>query len=319
MQPGGEKARAAAKRGCNARIQCAGGWNSRFLIIADYYPHLNNKKAKIKSNHPGYGKTWATKEEVTSTDIDDFLAWINEGLARGGGSTRRPDPYLPSAQPLTIRSSARMDARMQQHIPVSTTVAGIKVEAGVLQCVKFLIDNVIHRARFAEIESSLCKRTVHFVQGKRKKTSAPAQTISRHGSRFITGRMRAPRLTSRKSKGFVYRQAALNRRKAAKAEDDLAWLQQHKRRLATTLARQDLHSLLPDGECSDRTRDAPPPSHCSCMLTSYPHPCVPQVITQMRNCCVRIAKRWCCTNTMSCLPMQLKPTSRAASCFVSHR
>lgn len=220
------------------RIRNAGGKFGRFVIAADYAPRKGNVKTLL-SNHPSYGKSWATLEEINDADKVAFVKWINMHLARGGGHRRRPSCALPLA--FERRSSRRCDEAMT-------------VEQAVLNCVRFLVHNVIHRSRHDSDEM----QRVNFVVGKRrrgsKKTDVSNLIATRHASyvkwvRRTTKRVRAAALQRRKrtGKGYAYRALRLKRLAAIRAEQDLAWLQFHDNRLATLVARQECGKLLPDG------------------------------------------------------------------------
>lgn len=99
-------------------------------------------------------------------------------------------------------------------------------------------------------QKSICKQ----VSSKRRCHSrlAPAAPVpldatARRLKGLIARRFSAKRLTHRRSHGFHYRKERLKRAAAFKAEDDLEWLQWHQNRLATIVARQDLHALLREG------------------------------------------------------------------------
>lgn len=252
--PQSEPARANARAGTSLRIDDAGGVNRRFIITAEYLPRSGKKKKTVKSNNTRYGKSWATKEEIGDAEKAAFLEWIHAGLARGGGSRQRVHKELG----LASRSSDRIN---QQMTSMCTTVADVVVERGVAQCVKYIIDNVVHRARHGGVSK------INYVPSKRHhRTSvleSSAQLLRRPWGEAWVARPKknAPcrrRLVQRKrqSKGFEYRVGVLSRRRIAKEDEDLEWLQTHEHRLATIIARQDLHELLPDGMTSQKHSDS---------------------------------------------------------------
>lgn len=228
------------------RIQSAGGWNERFIIHVEYFPRSGLKSKKIKSNHPGYGKSWATRAEITKADEDEFLAWINNGLSTGGGSVRRPSPCLTSEGPrFATRSSSRIDVAPCKEVRIGDAHMG-NVQEAVLRCVNYLVDSVIRYNRHGKEVGSIDK--VRYVKGKhRHKDKTVAQLRFSSRPSFITGRSRATKLTQRRCRGFAYRREVLQRNKATKAEADLQWLLEQEQRLATIVSRQNLYALLPDG------------------------------------------------------------------------
>lgn len=228
------------------RIKSAGGAHSRFVLVSTYHPSKGVKR-KIVSNNTRYGKSWASREQITDADKQDFLLWIETGLSTGGGSTRRALHVVNSAPPLATRSSARLDAvKMSKTVSISSkTCAPLEVEQGVLQCVEFLVKSVMHLAKWHVSDNRICKR--NRVPGKRGHKTSPSTARGLRRCSFLTGRMRAPKLTQRRSKGYAYRSAVLQRLAAARAEENLEWLLEQHHRLATLIARQDLLQLLPDG------------------------------------------------------------------------
>lgn len=226
------------------RIDDAGGVNRRFVLAAEYLPRSGKKRKVIKSNYRMYGKSWASREEITLADKQEFVEWINSKLATGGGSRQR----APKASEMAMRSSMRMHDKM-----TSVRICGtdLVVELGVVQCVKYLVDNVVHAFRHGQRLNR-----VNYVPSKRRHktaTSRMEQVLQgpRWGADHLTSRMRraAKRLTQRKreSRGYAYRNEKLQERSARKVEEDLAWLQVEERRLATLISRQDLEELLPEG------------------------------------------------------------------------
>lgn len=123
--------------GTHLRVDDAGGINRRFVLAADYLPRSGKKRKTIKSNYRAYGKSWASREEITDSDREEFVTWINTKLASGGGSRLRP----PKSPQVASRSSLRLDKQMTL---VCTPATDLVVERAVVQCLKFLVDNVIH-------------------------------------------------------------------------------------------------------------------------------------------------------------------------------
>lgn len=65
------------------QIKNAGGIHRRFVVVVEYVPR-KGQKALIRSNHLRYGKSWATREEITEEDKLEFVNWINSHLATDG-------------------------------------------------------------------------------------------------------------------------------------------------------------------------------------------------------------------------------------------
>lgn len=235
---------AAARKTDAVRIKSAGGYHARYILYAEYAPGKGTKKY-VMSNHPRCGMTWATKEEITDADKLAFVEWINTKLARGGsnyhiqGAARVPPP-------LASRSSMRVDAVVMQKHAASLSDAA-DVERAVLQCVKYLIHNVVHRARHSD--NSIARTRINFVPGKARQNRTKVITTSFTRTTGLTKRMRAAkRLTQRRSRGYSYRLMVLKRAAASRSEEDLGWLETNSYRLKTLIARQDIHKLLPEGE-----------------------------------------------------------------------
>lgn len=244
----------ASLAGSRVRIKCAGGCHGRFVLVAQYAPRKGIKKL-IQSNHTAYGKSWASSKEIEDSDKAAFLQWINTELAHGGGSKRRASV---TSLPLASRSSVRLDeCLMHSTVPIATDQAELQIEAGVLQCMKFLVENVVFRARHdEELRDKTRTKVIHRVPGKRghakTRMTTPGISLQRFASRCITKRYRLQaKLSQRRSRGHHYRKGILKRAATAKAEEDLEWLMFHKHRLATVVARQSLHDLLPEGEPSE--------------------------------------------------------------------
>lgn len=236
----------AARKIMRVRIKNAGGQNGRYVLIAEYAPTAGVKKL-IASNHLRYGKSWATKEEINDAEKTAFVGWINSSLAHGGGSSKN---RVANPTCLPVRSSVRMDASMKTvaDVDVDGRPVELEIEAGVLQCVKFLIHNVVHRARH-EAHGQVM---INLVQGKERhrRTDWVASQASQSVKRLngLTKRMRAAKLSQRRSKRYAYRVTHLKRAAAMRSEEDLQWLEVQHHRLATVIARQDLLELLPEGE-----------------------------------------------------------------------
>lgn len=233
---------------CSVKIKNAGGQNSRLVLVTQYIPRKGHKKT-VYSNHVKYGKSWATRQEITEADKSAFVHWVNTGLANrgvGGSSTRLPPWLVASAS----RSSARLDQSQAAILRESGQGVAL-VEDAVLQCVKTLVHMVVKQARY-HIVAPLQRSSMNCVPGKRKhdKTDVGAASAV-YRPLSMTKRMRAAprRLTQpkRTSKGFNYRNNKLKRAAAAKAEEDLEWLQVQRHRLATLVARQACVEMLPDG------------------------------------------------------------------------
>lgn len=220
-----------------------------------YAPRRGVRKP-IRSNHPHYGRSWATREEITEADEQDFISWIDDGLSNNGVGGARSRALQVG---IASRASSRVDAAsMQSRVCVHASVGPLVVEQGVLRCVKSLVDNVVYRARY-HVQHGEGMLPIHFVKGKERhkhKTKVVAASsgsaASPHSSKGpkMTGRMRAARLrlTQRRSRGYVYRTEVLKRAATTRAEQDIEWLQTHCHRLATLIARQHMHELLPEGE-----------------------------------------------------------------------
>lgn len=230
----------------NVRIRNAGGLNSRLVLVTHYVPRKGHKRT-IQSNHTRYGKSWASRQEITKGDKLAFLQWVNTGLSNpgvGGSSTRLP-PWLTES---ASRSSARLQNNLVAVVHSCDQVVA-HVEGAVLQCLKHVVDMVVRQARFHSV--GVLQRG-RYVPGKRshQKTDVVSASAVYRPLR-MTRRMRAaPRkLTQRKrgSKGYNYRDSVLKRAHAARVEQDVEWLQRQRHRLATVVARQDLHELLPEG------------------------------------------------------------------------
>lgn len=220
----------------------AGGVNARFALMAYYSPRTGQTK-RVKSNDLRYGKTWATKTEISKADMVDFLNWIQNDRARGGqGANRGRAGHLPTTTP---RTSSRVAQLVQARTPIHTSSgARFEVEQAVVQCVKYLIDKVAYRARYWG-DSGVPK--VNQVQSKRRRRKTDVKAPARYHFTLPGRRMTRPRLTQRRARGYRYRTSVLIRQGAAKAEDDVNWLLVHELRLATKIARQELHELLPEG------------------------------------------------------------------------
>lgn len=240
-------------RAGNLRIKEAGGYKRRVILIADYVPRVGVKKS-IRSNHVSYGKSWASREEITDEDGAEFIRWINTGLARGGGCNILLPRACPSAE-MPRRSSLRVQDQLTVvHKCNKEDVSSVVVEQAVIHCVNFLVHNVVHRARYDDTSR------IHHVTGKRSRSKG--QMVSTSTSSFhrfvslmkrrqetMAQRRKAVKLTQRKrgSKGYGYRNSFLMGARAAKMEHDLGWLEAQEQRLATVVARQTLHELLPEG------------------------------------------------------------------------
>lgn len=276
-----------ALSGTHLRVDDAGGVNRRFVLAAEYLPRSGKRKKTIKSNNCSYGKSWATRDEISPADREAFVNWINTKLATGGGSRQRTHP---KELRLASRSSLRVNNQMAS---VCTHVADVVVERGVAQCLKFLVDNVVHLSRHGGVNK------VNYVPGKRgrhKTCTRGAEMGSRSwgAGMMMTSRMsRAARLTQRKreSKGYEYRSNVLKAKEARRLENDLEWLQEHEERLATIAARQCLHELLPEGEAIGGLHLAVP--------MTYPF-FSSQVTTLTRNFFEFIARHWSYAGIMSC-------------------
>lgn len=236
--PKGDSARA------RVRVKNAGGLHSRFVLVSEYKPAKGQKKL-VQSNHLRYGKSWATKEEINDDDKAAFVDWVNSGFARGGSAFKKRMPGL--VQPsLPVRSSCRVDvAVMQSQVCIATSGGELVVEQGVLQCVKALVNKVIHQGRWLHCSDAPTK-AINIVAGKPRRHESRV-IISPHPRTGITKRLRPILFTHRKSRGYYHRQRKLELAAASRAEDDLEWLEAQSLRLATLLARQSLHELLPEG------------------------------------------------------------------------
>lgn len=248
------------------QIKNAGGIHRRFVIVVEYAPRKGHK-VLIRSNHRKYGKSWATREEITEEDQVQFVSWINNHLATDGVGGHRPRTHS-HAVVLASRSSKRRDADVAT---VRLGAAEVVVEQSVLQCVRFLVHSVVYRSRLG-----IDGLRINYVPSKRhsKTMLASTSTASRSHpfSGLITKRMRAVKyLTQRKrtSKGYQYRQEVLKRRAALKAEEDLQWLECQCTRLATLVARQQQLELLPEGVlCRSQPDHSYLPRFPCCKLTS---------------------------------------------------
>lgn len=151
---------------------------------------------------------------------------------------------------LPSRSSDRLDAFAHNSRFITTGSGSSQwIHGSVVDCVNFLVNTVVLRARHSS-EGRVDK--MYYVAGKRCRRKIDAQLPSASSQRragLITGRMRAAALTQRRSRGCEYRREKLRRQAAEKRAVDLEWLSAQTRRLATVLARRDLHELLPDGAC----------------------------------------------------------------------
>lgn len=256
----GEPAADGPLKNVRVYVKCAGGLHSRYVLLIEYAPSARGAKKRIQSNHPRYGKSWASKEDICDSDKADFVHWVNHSLARGGGGKRR-------AHAEVVRSSSRVDKSSMQK-PVRVLMSGdgtdFEVEHGVLQCVQGLIHNVIHQTRHGG-DGLQMQRRINYVEGKRRRKTEVATLPQPFWAGRLTKRMKRARLTHRRAKGYAYRVAALQRASAKKTEEDLDWLQIHEPRLATIVARQCLHELLPEGASlsAHRVHDSPeePISH----------------------------------------------------------
>lgn len=228
------KAAAASESVSRVHIKNAGGWSSRFILVADHCPRKGHKK-KIYSNHPGYGKSWQTREEISQADMDNFVMWLGRGLSTGG-AVSRPLSSEPEALVLATRTSSRVDTMRRMSVCMAADHQPVEIEEEVVRCVQFLVAQVIHGAKLQADMGAI-----------RKEKRVP---YLRRGLAAVTGRRRARKLTQRRSKGYAYRAAVLQRAAAIRAEQNLEWLQIQKQRLATVIARQDLHALLPEGTSS---------------------------------------------------------------------
>lgn len=241
----------AARKITRIRIKNAGGYSSRYILVAEYAPTAGVKKL-LSSNHPRYGISWASKEDIGEADETAFMNWVDGCFARGGSAFKSPAAALVSPPSLPIRSSMRVNAAMESKVVVDAgEKGGFEVEMGVLQCVRFLIHNVVHRARYRfEVEGQV---RINFVEGKQRHRRADwVARCSGSQPRLsgLTKKMRAAKLTQRRSRGYRYRIERLKRAAAARTEDDLGWLDVQRLRLATVVSRQDLHELLPEGAAS---------------------------------------------------------------------
>lgn len=229
----------------HVRIKKAGGLHEHFVLHTTYAPSKGTRK-RVFSNHREYGKSWATKEEITNQDKINFLEWIDKGLARGGGSSKGRRDQTRAVQ----RSSLRTDAST-----ISLSFAGIanmEVEQGVWACVNALINKVCYQSRWHQAKGQV--RVSHSVPSKRrprhlKLQHGPTslQACYRRCRGLISKRYASQKLTQRRSRAYAYRTERLKRAAASRAEENLSWLQHHQLRLATIIARQDLLELLPEG------------------------------------------------------------------------
>ena len=67
---------------------------------------------------PGFGKSWKTHDEITSADELSFRAWVDSGMARGGGRKARTISPLALASLSSSRESARSISREQEELDV---------------------------------------------------------------------------------------------------------------------------------------------------------------------------------------------------------
>lgn len=224
-------------------IKNAGGAYSRFVLAAWYRPRTGRGQSKrIQSNNPRYGKSWASKNEIQESDKLEFLRWINTDLARGGQGKDRCRAAKMSTP--ASRTSSRVAQLMQVPIQIPITAGhAVAIEQGVVQCVKELVHKVVYGAHYWGDGRAV---VVHHVLGKRRRKTE-TNTVRPPPKRLIAKRMTRPRLTQRRAHKYRYRSRILRLQAAAKAEEDLSWLQTHQQRLGTIIARQDLHELLPEG------------------------------------------------------------------------
>lgn len=242
-------------------VKCAGGLHGRYILLVEYAPSARGARKRVQSSHPRYGKSWARKEDIGDSDKNDFIHWVNHGLARGGGGKRRAPLERES-----VRSSTRVDeCMMQKHMRVSGMHGseGMQIEQGVIQCMNSLIMSVIHQARQG---GDGVVQKLNFVERKRRHKTEVAVLPSYWPRRRLTKRMKRAKLTQRRARGYAYRVQVLQRAAASRAEADLEWLSIHNNRLATIVARQSLLELLPEGaalrvEHASVTADLTRPSH----------------------------------------------------------
>lgn len=256
MRRADTKDAAARKDACDialaashVRIKNAGGQNSRFVLYAVYAPARGVRK-RIFSNNVRFGKSWPTKEEITESDKEEFVRWISCGLARGGGGQN----HREAKDGPVARSSARVDGMVRQStVPISSVSPSTEIEYGVLQCVQKLVQKIVDQSRFLQCGNpqAACRKRVAPKQRPhcRVHITAPAsfEASSRRFRSFVAKHFSSKRLTHRRSHGYHYRKERLRRAAAVKAEEDVEWLRRHENRLATVIARQDLHELLPEG------------------------------------------------------------------------
>lgn len=241
--------------GTRVRLQHAGGNQNRFVIAAEYAPRKGQKKW-VHSNHVRYGKVWSSKEDIGRADVEQFIDWIRHELARGGGSKAKVVRGLSPAPTWRNNRRGNENAAHLVHSPLSSSALPreAQIQKEVHACVEFLIFNIVHEARHAGEEIKL--KQVRCVKSKLRphdKTNLISAVCdrSRPRSSGVTKRMRlAFKLTQRKSNRYEYRTRALKLRAAAREELSLAYVAMHKLRLATIVARQDLHELLPEGNAA---------------------------------------------------------------------
>lgn len=230
-------------------IKNAGGVNHRFVLYLEYAPTERGKRKRVHSNTPSYGKSWESKEQITQGDKHDFVRWVNSAMATGGG---RKAGHLSRGRPPAgpLRSSERVGARLVAADGCFS--ANIVVEKAVLQCVQLLVHTVERQSRWDFGDRPAQLQVVNRVASKRRHAKAhigarDSTPHRQYRAGMLTKRMQRARLSQRKSRGYLYRRGYLQDFAARRMEANLSWLQAHQHRLATIIARQDLHKLLPEG------------------------------------------------------------------------
>lgn len=95
--------------GFEVRVGKSGGWkNEGVRLCLSYRPRPTSSVSKlVRSDAPNYPHKgrWTAADEVTEQDKALFRAWVDGGMAKGGGSSS-VDTQSPLA--IAARSSARV-------------------------------------------------------------------------------------------------------------------------------------------------------------------------------------------------------------------